>query len=80
VHLGLDTVQLAGAGFVLHVAQGDVVEAGDLVATWRPGDVAAGGRSPICPVVALQAEPGSAAPTVAVGAQVRAGETLFRWT
>lgn len=80
VHLGLDTVQLGGAGFVLHVAEGDAVAAGDLVVSWRPGDVAAGGRSPICPVVALQAEAGDAAPAVAVGARVRAGETLFVWT
>ena len=80
VHLGLDTVELAGAGFVLRVAEGDAVEAGDLVTSWRPGEVAAGGRSPICPVVALHAEPGSVAPAVVVGTQVRAGEALFRWT
>ena len=29
VHLGLDTVQLNGAGFTAHVAQGDSVTAGD---------------------------------------------------
>ncbi|KGM10429.1 PTS sugar transporter subunit IIA, partial [Cellulomonas carbonis] len=31
VHLGLDTVQLGGEGFTLHVAEGATVAAGDVV-------------------------------------------------
>lgn len=79
VHLGLDTVQLGGEGFTLLVAEGDEVTAGDPVVTWVPADVAAGGRSPICPVVALQGEPGSVKPLVAAGTTVQPGEPLLEW-
>jgi len=79
VHLGLDTVQLAGAGFTLHAAEGDTVAAGDVVVSWTPADVEAGGRSPICPVVALEGKPGSLTSLVAPGAAVRAGEPLLEW-
>lgn len=80
VHLGLDTVQLGGTGFTLHVAEGDTVAAGDVVVSWTPADVEASGRSPICPVVALQGEPESVTGLVAPGTTVRAGEPLFEWT
>lgn len=80
VHLGIDTVQLAGAGFTLHVAEGDSVAAGDVVLSWDPAAVAAGGRSPICPVVALEGEPEAVIGLVVPGAIVRAGDPLFRWT
>ena len=79
VHLGLDTVQLGGQGFTLHVAEGDVVAAGDVVVSWNPADVQAGGRSPICPVVALEAKPEAVTASVAPGTTVRAGEPLFVW-
>lgn len=79
VHLGLDTVQLGGEGFVLHVAEGTEVAAGDAVVSWDPGAVEAGGRSPVCPVVALDAKPGSVTLVAEPGAQVSAGEPLFTW-
>ena len=79
VHLGLDTVQLGGKGFTLHVAEGDTVAAGDLVVSWTPADVEAGGRSPICPVVALEAKPEAVTELLAPGTIVRAGEPLFVW-
>ena len=43
VHLGVDTVQLRGAGFTVLAGAGDAVRAGAVVVTWRPADVAAGG-------------------------------------
>lgn len=79
VHLGLDTVQLAGQGFTMHMAEGDTVAAGDVVVSWTPADVEAGGRSPICPVVALEAKPEAVTWLVAPGTPVRAGEPLFVW-
>jgi len=79
VHLGLDTVQLGGVGFTLHVAEGDTVAAGDVVVSWNPADVEAGGRSPVCPVVALEGKPGSVRALAALGTSVRAGEPLFEW-
>jgi sugar PTS system EIIA component len=79
VHLGLDTVQLGGLGFTLHVAEGDTVAAGDVVLSWTPADVEAGGRSPICPVVALEGKPEAVTGLVAPGTTVREGEPLFVW-
>jgi PTS system N-acetylglucosamine-specific IIA component len=77
VHLGIDTVQLDGEGFTLLVNQWDHVKAGMPVVMWDPAWVEANGRSPICPVVALDAQAdqitGSAAGNVA------AGDVLFTW-
>ncbi len=79
VHLGLDTVQLGGAGFTVLAAEGDEVMAGDVVVTWWPAEIEAGGRSPVCPVVALDGAPGAVAPLAAVGSRVGAGDDLFAW-
>ena len=54
VHLGIDTVQLAGEGFTVHVEQGADVVAGQLVVTYDVPAVEALGRNPIVPVVALE--------------------------
>lgn len=78
VHLGLDTVQLGGAGFRVLATEGDEVQAGDVVVTWHPADVEAGGRSPVCPVVALDGA-GCVTPLAAVGSDVAAGDDLFAW-
>jgi len=56
-----------------------VVTAGDVVVSWDPAAVEAGGRSPICPVVALDGKPGCLTPLVPVGAAIRSGEALFEW-
>ncbi|MDX3104374.1 PTS glucose transporter subunit IIA [Nonomuraea angiospora] len=77
VHLGIDTVQLKGQGFELLAAEGDRVSAGQPVVAWDPAVVEAGGRSPVCPVVALDAL-SEAVTEVAEGA-VHAGDELFRW-
>ncbi|MEU8248162.1 PTS glucose transporter subunit IIA [Nonomuraea sp. NPDC048916] len=77
VHLGIDTVQLKGEGFQLLASEGDRVSAGQPVVAWDPSIVEAGGRSPVCPVVALDAVAGSVR-SVAAGA-VHVGDELFRW-
>ncbi|QYC38868.1 Glucose-specific phosphotransferase enzyme IIA component [Nonomuraea coxensis DSM 45129] len=77
VHLGIDTVQLKGRGFRLLAAEGDRVSAGQPVVAWDPAAVEAGGRSPVCPVVALDATNG-AVTGLAEGA-VHVGDELFRW-
>jgi PTS system glucose-specific IIA component len=79
VHLGIDTVQLAGEGFTLHVTEGDTVAAGDAVVSWTPSDVAAGGRSPICPVVALEGKSESVTRLGTPGSVIRAGDPLIEW-
>ncbi|MFJ2032396.1 PTS glucose transporter subunit IIA [Streptosporangium sp. NPDC087985] len=77
VHLGIDTVQLKGAGFELLVAEGDRVSAGQPVVAWNPLEIEAGGRSSVCPVVALDAAEGSV--TALAAGRVRAGGELFLW-
>jgi PTS system glucose-specific IIA component len=78
VHLGLDTVQLKGAGFALLVGPGDTVTAGQPIVAWDPVAVEAGGRSAVCPVVALDAV-ADRLTDVATG-EVAAGALLYRWT
>jgi PTS system N-acetylglucosamine-specific IIA component len=77
VHLGIDTVQLKGQGFELLAAEGDRVGAGQPVVAWDPAAIETGGRSPVCPVVALDAAAG-AVTGVALGT-VHAGDELFQW-
>lgn len=78
VHLGIDTVQLKGEGFRLLAAEGDQVSAGQPVVAWDPAAIEAGGRSPVCPVVALDAAADSIG-GVAEG-EVNAGDGLFEWS
>jgi PTS system glucose-specific IIA component len=78
VHLGIDTVQLRGEGFRLLAAEGDHVEAGQPVVGWNPAEIEAGGRSPVCPVVALDA-PAESISDVASGPIV-VGDELFEWS
>jgi PTS system glucose-specific IIA component len=78
VHLGIDTVQLKGEGFDLLAAEGDRVETGQPVIAWNPAAIEAGGRSPVCPVVALDAAADALADVVTDG-DVDAGQPLFTW-
>jgi PTS system N-acetylglucosamine-specific IIA component len=78
VHLGIDTVQLEGEGFRLLAAEGDEVTAGTPLVEWDAATVEAGGRSPVSPVIALDAPPEAIGDTV-TGGQVEAGAELFRW-
>ncbi|MFI6292999.1 PTS glucose transporter subunit IIA [Nonomuraea sp. NPDC050790] len=77
VHLGIDTVQLKGEGFQLLAAEGDRVSAGQPVVAWDPAAIEAGGRSPVCPVVALDAAAESV--TGVAEGEVHVGDELFRW-
>ncbi|QUH01601.1 PTS glucose transporter subunit IIA [Saccharopolyspora erythraea] len=76
VHLGIDTVKLKGEGFTLHVAKGDVVEAGQRIVTWNPTEVESHGYSSVCPVVALDVE-AEALSDLREDGQVEAGDALF---
>ena len=77
VHLGIDTVNLDGAGFELLAVEGTQVAAGTPVVRWNPAEIEARGLSPVCPVIALDAEV-AAVGAVAVGS-IEPGRTLFRW-
>ena len=76
VHLGIDTVQLKGEGFELLIEEGAEVESGTPVVRWDPAEVEAGGRSPVCPVVALDAAPDSLSELGETG-PVQPGSTRF---
>jgi PTS system glucose-specific IIA component len=76
VHVGIDTVKLAGAGFELLAAEGDTVAAGDPVVRFTPSTIIAAGYSPVCPVVVLGSAPDSVAQD-AVGTTVAAGDALY---
>ncbi|MEU0283772.1 PTS glucose transporter subunit IIA [Streptomyces sp. NPDC006195] len=77
-HLGIDTVQLNGEGFELLVNKGDTVTRGQGVVRWNPSAVEEAGKSPICPVVALEAAADSLSDLREDG-DVKTGETLFGW-
>lgn len=77
VHLGLDTVQLAGVGFTVHVTAGDSVTPGQRLVTWNPAAITAGGRSAVTPVVALEVTPGTLDLAVAPGDVVAPGALVF---
>lgn len=79
VHLGIDTVQLDGKGFTVHVEKGAEVTAGQLMVTYDVPSVEAAGRNPIVPVVALEkpAEQVSLGGAVASGAEVSVSDAIF---
>lgn len=51
VHVGIDTVQLKGEGFVAHVSTGDQVTVGQLVLSVDLEVVEAAGKSTVTPVI-----------------------------
>ncbi|MFD7894951.1 MULTISPECIES: PTS glucose transporter subunit IIA [unclassified Streptomyces] len=77
-HLGIDTVQLNGEGFELLVSKGDTVTRGQGVVRWNPVAVEEAGKSPVCPVVALEATADSLS-DVREDGEVKTGDTLFGW-
>lgn len=77
-HLGIDTVQLNGDGFELLVAKGDTVARGQGIARWDPAAIEVSGRSPVCPVVALDAMAESLF-ELRDDSEVDVGERLFLW-
>lgn len=77
-HLGIDTVQLNGEGFELLVSKGDTVERGQALVRWDPAVVERAGKSPVSPVIALEASADSLASVLEDG-DVDTGTTLFKW-
>ncbi|MEV0604581.1 PTS glucose transporter subunit IIA [Streptomyces sp. NPDC050315] len=77
-HLGIDTVQLNGEGFELLVNKGDTVTRGQGVVRWNPAAVEEAGKSPVCPVVALEAT-ADALGDVREDGDLKAGDQLFSW-
>ncbi|HEY3437207.1 MAG TPA: PTS glucose transporter subunit IIA [Actinotalea sp.] len=80
VHLGLETAGLDGDEFEVGVGPGQRVTEGQALISWSPEAVRAGGRSTLCPVVALQAAAADVLHVVAPGEQVEAGQVLLLWS
>ncbi|MGA5823072.1 PTS sugar transporter subunit IIA [Kitasatospora sp. NPDC094028] len=78
-HLGIDTVQLNGEGFELLVNKGDKVVRGQAVIKWNPAAVEEAGKSPISPIVALEATADSLG-AVREDGETQAGDELFSWS
>ena len=79
VHLGLDTVQLGGAGFTALVAKGDRVEAGQPIITYDVPAVVATGRNPIIPVVVMDKKPEDITvdDVISAGGQLAQSQEMF---
>lgn len=75
VHAGIDTVSLAGAGFTLHVGEGNKVRSGQPILTMDVAQVEEAGYSSV--VVVIVTESKTPLHPVAV-AQIKEGEVLFR--
>ena len=60
------------------VNKGDTVTRGQAVLRWNPAAVEQAGKSPICPVVALEATADSLT-EVREDGDVKSGDTLFAW-
>jgi PTS system N-acetylglucosamine-specific IIA component len=77
-HLGIDTVQLNGEGFELLVNKGDTVTRGQGIVRWNPVAVEEAGKSPVCPIVALEAT-ADALGELRDDGDVKTGDALFSW-
>lgn len=75
VHLGIDTVELDGAGFTLRAQQGATVAAGEPLLDWSTEPARQAGKSLVVPVIALEAE--ASALTITGASKVNAGDELI---
>lgn len=78
VHLGIDTVRLAGEGFELLVEEKSAVAAGQPVTRWDPSAVSARGLSPMVMLCVMDSPVGSVT-SERTGSAVAAGDALFPW-
>ena len=78
MHIGFDTVNLKGEHFTPHVDKGDVVTAGDLLATFDIAAIANAGYEVTTPVVVSNTKKvGEIAPALLLPADIRVGDELF---
>ena len=73
IHVGMDTVEMKGDGFVYHIREGQRVHTGDLLITFDPEKIKAAGHPIITAFVV--SDPGDTSPTFTTGMEAKAGET-----
>lgn len=56
IHLGIDTVELAGAGFKTHVSVGNKIKQGQLLISMDVDEVKNQGKPTICPIIFTSGE------------------------
>ena len=73
IHVGMDTVEMKGDGFALHVKVGDKVRTGDKLITFDPDKIRAAGHPVTTAFVVTDA--GDARPVFTTGIDAAAGQT-----
>ena len=73
IHVGMDTVEMKGDGFVYHIREGQRVHTGDPLITFDPEKIKAAGHPIITAFVV--SDPGDTSPTCTTGMEAKAGET-----
>ena len=73
IHVGMDTVEMKGDGFVYHIREGQRVHTGDPLITFDPEKIKAAGH-PIITAFVIS-DPGDTSPTFTTGMEAKAGET-----
>ena len=76
IHIGIDTVQLKGEGFTVHVAKGQKVSAGTPLVTFDRKVIEDAGYSLLTPVIILNSKKFGSVQTVA-GGEVGIGAPLL---
>jgi len=56
IHIGMNTVELKGKGFHVHVAEGQRIKKGDVLITFEPDVIKAAGYETVTPVVVSNAD------------------------
>lgn len=77
IHMGIDTVQLAGAPFTVNVQEGDTLKKGDLIASFDEKAILDAGYRTVTPVIVTNSDSYSGFTLVKTGA-VKAGEDTLR--
>lgn len=83
VHVGVDTVEMNGEGFTLHVAKGDQVQAGQPLVSFDRAKVAAAGHPDVVICVVTNTEDiedagGSVVTAIESGSMIQAGQALLQ--
>ena len=78
VHVGLDTIEMRGAGFEKSASEGDRVEAGQPIVRFDLEEIRAGGYDPVTPVVVTNADEHPVGGLTT--GEVSAGDPLFEVT